>query len=70
MMIQTEDDRYVRDMSNRALCSKRKDLLAFRERRQKEQRINEYDDRLCAVEAKLLDVGEKMDRILTLLEKL
>lgn len=61
MIVQTENDKLVRDTGSRALFSKREDLLKFREKRQKEQKIETMEDRINSLES-------KMDRILALLE--
>lgn len=61
MIVQTENDKLVRDTGSRALFSKREDLLKFREKRQKEQKIETMEERINSLES-------KMDRILSLLE--
>lgn len=61
MIVQTENDKLVRDTGSRALFSKREDLMKFREKRQKEQKIETMEDRINSLES-------KMDRILALLE--
>ena len=61
MIVQTENDKLVRDTGSRALFSKREDLLKFREKRQKEQKIETMEERINSLES-------KMDRILALLE--
>jgi predicted nucleic acid-binding Zn-ribbon protein len=67
MIVQTEDDRYVRDTGSRALFSKREDLLKFRERRKKEIRMDNIDQRVSNLESEIEVMSTKLDKLIELL---
>lgn len=69
MIVQTENERLVRDTNSRAISPKREELIRFREKRSKQLRIDNMDQRIGSLESAISNLDQKMNIILELLSR-